>query len=466
MTTSRSTELRNALAGIAGEANVLAGDEAAQFSGDALGAGRGSTEFPVVDAADVVVVRPGTAEEIAAVVRLANERRIAIVPHGGGSGLMGGAMPLAPSIVIDVTRMNRVLEVNRDEQTIVVQAGAVLGDVNRELEAQGLEVGHDPWTQNVATVGGTISTDSLGYLGAKYGSMGDQVLQLTVVLPDGSVLRTGTVAKASVGPDLERLFIAAEGCFGVIAEARLRVFPLPEERELLAFEFDSFEKGIGALLAMRSVGLVPDIMEFDEAYGGDFEADPPALNIGFQGYSEYVGAAAERARVMCKEAGGLEQSREDAWSYWEHRHDIGDRFAQRRRSGQPQRWFPPGSGFDYSHVTMRVSRVLEFRERALAILREKRVRPAEIGVWCHPELISVYASYDDGSDGALRLTAAVDEILQVAQELGGAMEYCHGVGVRLAHLMQRERGHSLDVLRSIKETLDPNGIMNPGKLGL
>ena len=152
--------------------------------------------------------------------------------------------------------------------------------------------------------------------------------------------------------------------------------------------------------------------------------------------------------------------------YWEHRHDIGDRFAERRRAGQTQRWLPPGSGFDYAHLAMRVSRVLEYRERCLEILRAHRVQPAEVGVWCHPELFSVYASYHDGPEGADRLAAAVDEMLRLAQEMGGAMEYCHGVGVRLAHLMSRERGASLDVLRSIKCALDPKGIMNPGKLGL
>jgi alkyldihydroxyacetonephosphate synthase len=195
-------QLSGPLAQIVGEENVLTGANVARFSGDALGAARGSTQVAPVPAADVVVVRPGETQEVAAVVRIANERGIAIVPRGGGSGLMGGALPLTRAIVIDTTRMDRVLDVSRDDQTMLVQSGAVLGEVNRHLQPHSLVLGHDPWTVNVATVGGTISTDSLGYLGAKYGSMGDQVFGLTVVLPDGSLLETGAVAKASVGPDL------------------------------------------------------------------------------------------------------------------------------------------------------------------------------------------------------------------------------------------------------------------------
>jgi FAD/FMN-containing dehydrogenase len=459
-------QLSGPLAQIVGEENVLTGANVARFSGDALGAARGSTQVAPVPAADVVVVRPGETQEVAAVVRIANERGIAIVPRGGGSGLMGGALPLTRSIVIDTTRMDRVLDVSRDDQTMLVQSGAVLGEVNRHLEPHSLVLGHDPWTVNVATVGGTISTDSLGYLGAKYGSMGDQVFGLTVVLPDGSLLETGAVAKASVGPDLRRLFIAAEGCFGVITEARLRVFPIPEERLLLAFQFASFGDGLAAILAMRTCGLAPDILEFDEEFGDDGESELGPLYLGFEGYRESVRAAAERARSVCVASGGRELPESESDGYWDHRHDIGDRFAERRRAGQTERWLPPGSGFDYAHLAMRVSRVLEYRERCLEILRAHRVQPAEVGVWCHPELFSVYASYHDGPEGADRLAAAVDEMLRLAQEMGGAMEYCHGVGVRLAHLMSRERGASLDVLRSIKCALDPKGIMNPGKLGL
>jgi len=288
------------------------------------------------------------------------------------------------------------------------------------------------------------------------------------VLPDGSVVETGTPAKASVGPDLRRLFIAGEGCFGLITEATLRAFPIPEEHAMLGYEFDSFESGFAAILAMRSMGVVPDILEMNEEYGWDRpEHEPPALYIGFEGYREHVRAGADRAGRMLAEGGGRRLPDEDAWGYWNHRHDIGDRFARRRKSGANQQ--PPspgGGGFDFTHVAIRASDVLKYRRSCLALLQERGLSPAEIGIWCHPELVSVYIAARDGSAGSEGLAAATDAILRLAHELGAAMEYCHGVGVRLAHLMAAERRGGLEVLRSFKRTLDPHNIMNPGKLGL
>lgn len=450
------------LTSIVGEANVLTGEASEPYRYDALGPGR----FERRDPPEIVVARPGSTRDVSQIVQLAVEREVPIVPRGG-SGLMGGAVPVRESIVLDMERMAEVIEVRPLDQTVRVQAGCVLGELNRTLAPHGLFCGHDPWTVNVATVGGTISTDSLGYLGARYGSMGDQVLQLTVVLPDGSVLETGAIAKASAGPDLRRLFIAGEGCFGVITEALLRVFPIPEERLFRAFGFDTFEAGIAAVLAMRNVRLVPSVMDYGESFawdeGGDDE--PPCLITGFEGFREEARAAEARAIEICTSHGGRETGRSVAEEYWEHRHDIGDSFAQRRKvSPRRDTQIGPG-GFDYAHVTVPASGLVAYRARCLEILEREELHPVELGSWCHPELFSVYAAYRD-ANGRERMSRAIDEMLGLAQDSGGSMEYCHGVGLRLAHLVPRERRHGLDTLRSIKRALDPANIMNPRKLGL
>ena len=160
-------DITERLARILGSANVSESADGREW--DALGPGRGFQGIETLEPQPLCLVRPGTTEEVAAVVQLAAEGRVGVVPYGGGSGLMGGAVALRPSIIADMARMDRVLEVSLTDQTARAQAGVVLSDLDAALEPEGLMLGHDPWTVSMATVGGTISTDSLGYRGGKYG---------------------------------------------------------------------------------------------------------------------------------------------------------------------------------------------------------------------------------------------------------------------------------------------------------
>jgi len=168
-----------------------------------------------------------------------------------------------------------------------VQPGLVLSRLEEALRAEGLTLGHDPWTVGVATVGGTISTNGLGYRGGQYGSMGEQVLGLEVVLPDGQVLRTRAVPKSSTGPDLTQLFIGAEGVLGLITEATLQVFPAPEAHALLAFAFSTFAHGFAAVAEMAAVGLRPALLELTEDF--PVEKLAPSLIERYPGVSLYIG---------------------------------------------------------------------------------------------------------------------------------------------------------------------------------
>lgn len=457
-------ELIDELARAVGSQHVIT--ETQPYYWDALGPGRGLRTLEDIHPQPLCAVRPSTTQEVATVVAIASRRATPVVPFGGGSGLMGGAVTLQPSIVLDMTRMDRVLEVRPDDQTVRVQAGAVLAHLDQALQGHGLMLGHDPWTVSVATVGGAISTDSLGYRGAVYGSMGDQVLGLVAVMPDASIVEVRPAYKRSVGPDLRRLFIGGEGCFGIVAEATLRVFPLPEERQMMAFEFTDFQTGFEVLLRFAGLGLTPAVLDYGDEFPNDPERPGQArLFMGFEGCREAVAAQAQRACALCVDAGGRDLGEEAAWEFWQHRHDIGDRFAERRRSGLAR---PAWAGsFDYVHVALPPSRVLEYRARCLQIIRARGLRPLETGVWCQPGLFSAAFTGTEGApDARETLAEAVDEMLTLAQDLGGSMEYCHGVGLRLAHLMGRETGQGLQLLRKIKQALDPLGILNPGKLAL
>lgn len=214
------------------------------LSWDALSEGRLHPLRSVHTNLPACAVFPGSVDEVRQIVLLANEQKIPIIPYGGGSGLMGAALSVKPGIVVDLRRMNQALEIDVAARSARVQAGIVLEVLDQRLNEHGFILGHDPWTLPVATVGGAISTNSVGYRAGVYGSMGEQLLGLQAVMANGEILSIRAVAKSSTGPDLRHLLVGGEGCFGIVTEATLRVFPKPEKRVVRALFFPILRTGV------------------------------------------------------------------------------------------------------------------------------------------------------------------------------------------------------------------------------
>ena len=403
------------------------------------------------------VVSPRSTADVQQVVRLANAHRVPVIPLGGGSGLMGGAASVTPGVVLDLCRLTEV-RIRPADRMAEAGAGATIAALNASAKPYGLTCGHDPWTVSVATVGGTIATNSLGYLGGKYGAMGDQVLGLEAVLPGGEIVTTRAVEKASTGPGLHRLLIGAEGCFGVVTRAVLRLFPIPQARLLEGWAFDDFATGFEAINALLQAGIRPGLLDYgDDAPSADH--DPPTgLYLSYEGPQAVAHAEAQAGREVCLQSGGQALDPSEVQHFWDQRHASGDAYARARRAGE-RRGRPE---IDYVHVALPPSAVLAYRRESLKLLASRGFHVHQTGLWAHAGLFSLV--YAGGGVAAMAATHA--QLLELAQDAGGVMEYCHGVGLRLAPLMHREHGSGLPVLRRLKRELDPNGIMNPGKLGL
>ena len=454
------------LTDLLGRENVLTDPyDLDRYSGDALSPTRAfGAEESFKRLADVVV-QPGSTADVSNVLKLANESRTPVIPYGGGTGVMGGTVPALGGIVLDLKRMNQILAISPTDMTAQVEAGVVLEDLEKSLGRQGLMPGHDPYSVPIATVAGTICTNGVGYRAGTNGPMGDQVVALEVVLADGRIITTRAVPNQSSGPSLKHLFIGSEGVFGVITKATIRVFRLPEAQIFAGVTFDSFDQGFGAAAEMFAVGVRPTLVDLTEEDNGII------FHLLFEGFQESVKANKDRALAICTEHGGRHLGPDTTLEYWKDRHQSAENY-KLEALGKPRsvRWsrWRSRHGFDYLHLGLPISKVLEYRKRCDIILAEHDVRVIEYAIWSRPELFSMLIVSDSGhTSGSMEhLGEAVKQVLELAQDMGGIMEYCHGVGVKLNHLLAREMGMGQEVVQAIKQALDPNNIMNPGKLAL
>lgn len=302
--------------------------------------------------------------------------------------------------------------------------------------------------------------------------MGDQVLGLEVVLADGTVLRTRPVARSTTGVDLKRLFVGTEGTLGIVTAATLRIFPIPEKEEIHAFRLRDFAAGLAALSGVYDDGLVPSAMEFEETFDAPgvpwrSQGGPPELYLGFAGRREIVAASWRLARRRLRRVHAASLPDREAREYWRTRHDIIYMHDEVSPGVTRADRALKNTVFDYVHVSLPRSRILTYRRAAFAILRRHGVLPIGFGLWTQPELVSLEVLRSAGERQADRaaVSEAIDEVILRAHALGGSMEYVHGVGLRLAHLMGEELGPGLEVARRVKASLDPRHTLNPGKLG-
>ena len=455
----------SALKQIVGAENLLTDPYSLDcYSGDALNPYRAYGAEDAFERLADAVVRPGSTKQVSEIVSWAMTENTPLIPMGGGTGVMGGTVPARGGVVVDLKRMDRILEVNAKDLTAVVESGVVLHDLVEKLAEHGLMPGHDPYSVPIATVAGTISTNGVGYRAAAFGPMGDQVMALEVVLPDGRVIATKPVPKYSSGPNLNQLFIGSEGAFGIITKATIKVFRLPEAHAYATMSFDGFGQGFEAAAEITALGIRPTLLDLTE------DDDGILLHLLFEGFTEGVPAQQERAKRVCSQFGGRDVGPEPTMEYWRYRHQSAENY-KRTALGKPRqvRWNRTGwRAFDYLHIALPISKVLEYRDRCEQLMEGTGVRVVEYALWSRPELFSMLLTYDgeEGDGFRDRLAEVVHQVLTLAQDMGGIMEYCHGVGVKLNHLLARELGVGHDVIRDMKRTLDPAGIMNPGKLGL
>jgi glycolate oxidase len=416
-----------------------------------------------------LVVLPTTTAEVSAVHRLASTYRVPITPRAMGSGLSGGAIPLRGSIVLGVAKMNAILEIDEVDRVAVVQAGVINADVQAAVEKRGLFYPPDPSSLKQSAIGGNVAENAGGARCLKYGVTGDYVLALEVVLPDGTVIRTGgRTVKNVTGYDLRRLFTGAEGTLGTITEITLRLLAKPAITRTALAVFDRIEDAASAVTAVLGAGVLPTAIEMiDQFTMRCIEDNKPVglpldaaaiLIFGVDGNHEGVVADDLAAIDRLTRAAGardvqVAQTEADAEKLWTARRSINPSLARRRpnRLGEdicvPRRAILP-----------MIRRIAEIREKyRLELPLYGHIGDGNL----HPNLLCDKRDPEE----MRRVEAAAREIFEAAVELGGTLSGEHGIGLLKKQFMELDLGADvLALMRRIKDAIDPLGIMNPGKV--
>ena len=459
LTAARKPVLRRELETIVGAGGVLSDpEELLVYESDGLTLFRALADF---------VVFPTSAEQVAAVVRLANRESIPFVARGAGTGLSGGCLPAEGGLVISMMRMNRVLEVDYDNQIAVVEPGLVNLHLSWAVGPRGFYYAPDPSSQQACTIGGNIANNSGGPHTLKYGVTVNHVLGLEVVLPDGEIVWLGGKTRDALGYDLAGVFVGSEGTFGIATKIVVRILKKPQAVKTVLAVFDRIEHASAAVSAIIAAGLVPAAVEMidqltiqavEDAFGCGYPRDAAAaLLIELDGLAVGMSAQADRIVAACREAGAREvraaADEAERQLLWKGRKSAFGAYGRVSPAYMVMDGVIPRTKLPY--VLSRVNEIV-----AAHGLRVGNVFHAGDGN-LHPNIL-----YDPRTPGEeARVVAAGAEIMKVCAEVGGSISGEHGIGLEKADFMPFIFSPAdLALMQRLKDAFNPRGLCNPGKV--
>jgi alkyldihydroxyacetonephosphate synthase len=466
------------LIAIVGRDHVLDGDAAARaYTGDMswLSIAAAAQGRPL--SRHQVLVSPADVDAVAAVVRVANARRVPITPVGGGSGVQGAANADRGGIALSLRRLDAVREVDEQSMICLVEAGVLVQTLEEQLNARGLTFTHFPASAEWATVGGALAARGSGVLSSKYGKIEDHVLSIELVTPTGTIVRTPSVPRHAAGPDLTQLLIGSEGTLGIITAAIVKIRKLPAIRLFSTYAFGSLQDGIEAGRRIMTTNLRPAVLRlYDEEAAAhslskavEAPLRTPTLVLVADGDHKPVAEAEHAAmRQICVDCGAYELGEALAARWWERRYVF---YYPPFAPALPSIWCTIDVVCDYAHIHEVYTRVTTAIREAVDPKWQLQL-VTHLSHWYEWGTM-IYARFKiprgpDSLDEALALHDTIVRAgTQAALAAGAVLNDHHGVGMRLGAYMVDQFGEAgMDMLTRIKRGLDPANILCPGKLGL
>lgn len=415
-----------------------------------------------------VVVQPNSAEQVSNVLKLCNENQVPVVPYGAGSGVLGGAETIREdTVVIDLKRMNKILDLHNENLSVTCEAGVYIKDLEEYVGNNGYILGHYPQSFDLAQMGGLVATRSIGQFSTKYGGIEDLILGIEAVLPNGHKVNIKPNPRRAVGPDLKHLFLGSEGFIGIITKVTVKIFPKPEDRWMQAYRVETMRQGLEIIRKVMREGVKPpvvrlhDWLECEKPYGAFMEEGECLLIFLSEGARELCKYEGNTIDKVATENGGISAGERPVEIWLKHRNDAVDEY---------EKYGEEGIMVDTIEISANWDNVAD--------IYEETVDRVYYGV---PEIIYFSGhsshSYINGTNiyfemGAIpeadvsearRVHSLVwDIIMDVTLKYGGSIGHHHGVGKHRAKYMKDELGSSFELMEGIKKVFDPNGIMNPG----
>ncbi|MEP7306086.1 MAG: FAD-linked oxidase C-terminal domain-containing protein [Acidobacteriota bacterium] len=417
-------------------------------------------------AAPDIVCFPQTTDEVAAILKISAANRLPVIPFGAGTSLEGHVNAIHGGITVDLRQMNHILRVSAEDMDATVEAGVTRLQLNRALRNLGVTFTVDPGAD--ATIGGMAATRASGTTAVRYGTMRETVLGLTVVMPDGRVVSTGTRArKSAAGYDLTRLFVGSEGTLGVITEITVRLHPVPEAISAAVCPFETLQGAVETVIATIQLGIpvarieLLDEIEMDAVNRFSNTSYPVAPTLLFEFHSDserHVQDQAEAVQALAADRGGKNFE-------WAVRLEDRERLWRARDNTlYAALALRPGSRAQITDVCVPISRLAEC---LLETKQDNLAAPFPIALVGHAGDGNFHLLYILDVSSASELDAARqlnERLVTRALRLGGTCTGEHGIGTGKLKYMDAEHGPALELMRTIKRAFDPDNRMNPGKL--
>ncbi|MGH9245896.1 MAG: FAD-binding oxidoreductase [Acidimicrobiales bacterium] len=411
------------------------------------------------------VARPTSAAEVAAVLAICDEAGIPVTAAAGRSGVCGASVPLFGGLVLDLCGLSGIVDLDDDSLVLDVRPGTFGTPLENELRTgYGVTLGHWPQSIDLSTVGGWLACRSAGQASTRYGKIEDMVVGLDVALADGRLITTGGAARAAVGPDLTQVFVGSEGTLGVICGARLRVHPIPEGTTRSAWAIASFGDGLDSCRRVLRRHATPAVLRLYDPVEADrnyHTGERATLLVLDEGEPAIVEATATIVAEECRAGGAepLDGALVDQWLA--HRNDV----------SMLEPLIRGGLVVDTMEIVGRWRDLPRIYADTVAALGDVDGTLVASGHLSHSYLEGAclyftFAGKVEADDREAYYTAAWDAGTRAVLAGGGALSHHHGIGLNRARFMREALGPAFDVLAALKRALDPNGILNPGKLGL